>query len=71
MWGTHPGKMVTQAERSSVSEDAAGAALDTETFPGHRDETTATSLLQLQFYELLVYHYGALCLLNSLYIRDK
>lgn len=63
--------MVAQAECSSISEDAAGAALNTETFPGHRDETTAMNLLQLQFYELFVYHYGALCLLNSLYIRDK
>lgn len=71
MRGTRPGQMVTQVERSGVSEDTAGAALHKETFPGLHDKNTAMTLLQLQFYELFVYHYGALCLLNSLYIRDK
>lgn len=67
MWGTRPGEMVTQVERSGVSEDAAGAALHKETFPGHRDKTTAMTLLQLQFYELFVSLRCTLSIKQSVY----
>lgn len=56
VWGTHPGEMVTQAQHSSVTEDAAGAALDTD-FSLPPWKTTAMNLFQLQFYELIVYRY--------------